>query len=67
MICSSRSNSASTASNASVAPPFDERTNSSMSVPIARKRVRFDHDVLVITSGGSVTTRGAGAGAATGC
>ena len=35
--------------------------------PHRAKSVRFDHDVLVITSGGSVTTRGAGAGAATGC
>ena len=67
MICSRRSNSASTASNASSAPPFDGRTSSSTSVPIARNGVRFDHDVLVITSGGSVTIRGAGAGAATGC
>ena len=35
--------------------------------PHRAEGVRFDHDVLVITSGGNVTTRGAGAGAATGC
>ena len=37
MICSRRSTSASPASNTSDAPPFDDRTNNSMSVPIARK------------------------------